>query len=71
MRAQTSLIIAGLVAAVCFVFSFIAAGAVLLSGLFMVAGLLVVGWIAWMMIRRVKFWGHLRGLRERRRTPVA
>lgn len=71
MRAQTTQIIAGLIAAVCFVLAFIAAGAVLLSGLFMVGGLLAVGWLAWTMIRRVQLWGHLKAMRQRRHDGVA
>lgn len=70
MSAQTSQIIVGLIAAVCFVLAFIAAGAVLLSGGFMVAGLLAVAWLAWTMIRRVRLWGHIKSLRQRRSDSV-
>ena len=70
MRAQTTQIIAGLIAAVCFVLAFIAAGAVLISGLFMVGGMLAVAWLAWTMIRRVKLWGHIKSIRQRREDAV-
>ncbi|RZJ01270.1 MAG: hypothetical protein EON90_03820 [Brevundimonas sp.] len=70
MRAQTPHVVVGLIAAVCFALAFIAAGAVLLSGLFMVAGLLAVGWLAWRLIRRVRLWGHIKGERQRRQQDV-
>ena len=70
MRAQTTQIIVGLIAAVCFVLAFIAAGAVLISGLFMVGGMLAVAWLAWTMIRRVKLWGHIKAIRQRREDVV-
>jgi ABC-type Mn2+/Zn2+ transport system permease subunit len=71
MRPRIAQVIAALVAAVCFVLAFVAAGALLVSSLFMLAGLLAVAWLAWTMIRRVQWWGRLRGMRERRRDNPA
>lgn len=71
MRPRIAQIIAALIAAVCFVLAFVAAGALLVSSVFMVAGLLAVAWLAWTMIRRVQWWGKLRGMRERRRDKPA
>ena len=71
MRAQTTQIIAGLIAAVCFVLAFIAAGMILLSGLFMIGGFIALAWMAWTMIRRVQWWGHLKAIRQRRHDTVA
>lgn len=53
MRLQTIQIVAGLAAAVLFVLAFMAAGAALLSGLFMFAGLAVIGWLAYSLIKGV------------------
>lgn len=71
MRAGIAQIVAALAAAVCFVLAFVAAGAVLVSGLFMMAGLLAVAWLAWTLIRRVKWWGHVKSMRQRRRDEPA
>jgi len=57
MRLKTIQVIAALAAAVAFVLAFMAAGVLLLSGLFMAAGLAAVGWLAWSLIRQV----HRRG----------
>lgn len=53
MRLKTIQIIAALGAAIAFVLAFIAAGVVLVSGLFMAAGLAAVAWLAWSLIRQV------------------
>jgi hypothetical protein len=53
MRLQTIQIVAGLAAAVAFVLAFMAAGAALISGLFMFAGLAAVGWLAYSLIKGV------------------
>ena len=53
MRLQTIQIVAGLAAAVAFVLAFMAAGAVLLSGLFMVLGLAAIAWLALSLIKGV------------------
>jgi len=71
MRPGIAQVLAALVAAVCFVLAFVAAGALLISGLFMMAGLAAVAWLAWTMIRRVRWWGHLKGLRQRGRDKPA
>jgi len=71
MRAGIAQVIAALVAAVCFVLAFVAAGALLVSSLFMIAGLMAVAWLAWTLIRRVKWWGQLKSMRQRRRDKPA
>ncbi|MBX9460465.1 MAG: hypothetical protein KL785_04510 [Brevundimonas sp.] len=53
MRLKTIQVIAALAAAVAFVLAFMAAGVLLLSGLFMAAGLAAVAWLAWSLIRQV------------------
>ena len=53
MRLQTIQIVAGLAAAVAFVLAFMAAGAALISGIFMLAGLAAVGWLAYSLIKGV------------------
>ena len=54
MRLKTIQVIAALAAAVAFVLAFMAAGVLLLSGLFMAAGLAAVAWLAWSLIRQVR-----------------
>lgn len=71
MRPRTVQVIAALIAAVAFILAFMAAGVLLVSGLFMIVGLLAVAWLAWSMIRRVKLWGNLQQMRERRRRRPA
>ena len=71
MRFKTVQVIAALTAAVAFVLAFMAAGMVIVSGVFMVVGLAAIGWLAWTMVRRVKVWGDLQQIRERRRKRVA
>ncbi|WP_439476035.1 hypothetical protein [Brevundimonas sp.] len=71
MRPRTIQVIAALVAAVAFVLAFMAAGAVLVSGLFMLVGLLAVGWLALSLVGRVKSWGNIQQIRERRRKGAA
>ena len=71
MRFKTVQVIAALTAAVAFVLAFMAAGMVIVSGVFMVVGLAAIGWLAWSMVRRVKVWGGLQQIRERRRKRVA
>ncbi|HZV83603.1 MAG TPA: hypothetical protein VFF48_01325 [Brevundimonas sp.] len=71
MRPRTVQVIAALIAAVAFILAFLAAGVLLVSGVFMIVGLLAVGWLAWSMIRRVKLWGSLQQIRERRRRRPA
>lgn len=66
MRLQTAQIVLALMAAVAFVLAFLAAGAVLISGLFMVAGLALLGLLAWTLIKRVLFRGRLAAARGRR-----
>lgn len=66
MRPNTAQIILALMAAVAFVLAFMAAGAVLVSGLFMVAGLALVGLLAWTLIKRVLFRGRLAAARRER-----
>lgn len=68
MRLQTVQIVLALMAAIAFVLAFLAAGAVLISGLFMVAGLALLGLLAWSLIRRVLFRGRLQAARRERRT---
>ncbi|MFA4892144.1 hypothetical protein [Brevundimonas sp.] len=70
MRPRTIQVIAALVAAVAFVLAFIAAGVVLVSSLFMLVGLAAVAWLAWSLVNRVKLWGSIQQIRERRRKPV-
>jgi hypothetical protein len=54
MRLKTVQVIAALAAAVAFVLAFMAAGVLLLSGLFMAVGLSAVAWLAWSLIRQVR-----------------
>ena len=54
MRLKTIQIVAALVAAIAFVLAFIAAGILLVSGLFMALGLAAVAWLAWSLIRQVQ-----------------
>ncbi len=70
MRPRTIQVIAALVAAVSFILAFIAAGVVLVSSLFMLVGLAAVAWLAWSLVSRVKLWGSIQQIRERRRKPV-
>lgn len=58
MRLKTVQIIAALVAAIAFILAFIAAGVLLLSGLFMALGLAAVAWLAWSLIRQVQIRGR-------------
>jgi len=53
MKFRTIQIVAGLAAAVAFVLAFMAAGAAVLSSLFMLAGLAAVGWLAYSLIKGV------------------
>ncbi|WP_292230864.1 hypothetical protein [Brevundimonas sp.] len=53
MRLQTIQIVAGLAAALAFVLAFMAAGAALVSGLFMLLGLAALGWLAYSLIKTV------------------
>jgi hypothetical protein len=53
MQFRTIQIVAGLTAAVAFVLAFMAAGAALVSGLFMLTGLAAIGWLAWSLIKSV------------------
>ncbi|MBA4806565.1 hypothetical protein [Brevundimonas sp.] len=53
MQFRTIQIVAGLTAAVAFVLAFMAAGAAVLSTLFMLAGLAAVGWLAYSLIKGV------------------
>lgn len=71
MRPKTIQVIAALVAAVAFILAFMAAGAVLVSSLFMLVGLLAVGWLALTLVGRVKLWGSIQQIRERRRNRAA
>lgn len=71
MRPRTIQVIAALVAAVAFILAFMAAGAVLVSSLFMLVGLLAVGWLALNLVGRVKLWGSIQQIRERRRKKAA
>ncbi len=70
MRPRTIQVIAALIAAVAFVLAFMAAGVVLLSSLFMALGLAAIAWLAWSLVGRVKLWGHIQQIRERRRKAV-
>jgi hypothetical protein len=51
MKFRTIQIVAGLTAAVAFVLAFMAAGAALVSGLFMLLGLAAIGWLAYSLIK--------------------
>lgn len=62
MRLKTIQVIAALVAAVCFILAFLAAGIVVLSTLFMAAGLAAIAWLTWSLLRRVR---ELRGRARR------
>ena len=53
MRLRTVQIVAGLAAAVAFILAFMAAGAAIVSGLFMLIGLALLGWLAYSLIRAV------------------
>lgn len=53
MRLQTIQIVAGLASALAFVLAFMAAGAALTSGLFMLLGLAGLGWLAYSLIKNV------------------
>lgn len=53
MKFRTIQLVAGLTAAVAFVLAFMAAGAALVSGLFMLAGLACLGWLAFSLIKGV------------------
>jgi membrane protein implicated in regulation of membrane protease activity len=65
MRLHTLQIVAALGAAVAFVLAFMAAGALIVSGLFMALGMLALGVLAYSMIRRVMFRGRLHARRQR------
>ncbi len=54
MRLKTVQVIAALAAAVAFVLAFMAAGIVIVSSLFMAAGLAAIAWLAWSLIRQVR-----------------
>jgi len=54
MRLKTVQVIAGLLAAVAFLLSFMAAGVFLLSSLFMVLGLAAIAWLAWSLIQKAR-----------------
>ncbi len=54
MRLKTIQVIAALAAAVAFILAFMAAGVLLLSGLFMAAGLAAVAWLAWSLIKQTR-----------------
>ena len=60
MRLKTIQVIAALAAAVAFILAFMAAGVLLLSGLFMAAGLAAVAWLAWSLVRQVRGRGRKR-----------
>jgi hypothetical protein len=53
MRLKTIQVIAALAAAVAFILAFMAAGVLILSGLFMAVGLAAVAWLAWSLIRQI------------------
>lgn len=65
MRLKTVQVIAALAAAVCFILAFIAAGILIVSTLFMAAGLAAIAWLAWSLIRQVRARG-----RNRTATPT-
>jgi hypothetical protein len=71
MRLRTIQVIAALTAAVAFVLAFMAAGVFLVSSLFMALGLAAVAWLAWSLVKRVKLWGEIQQIRERRRNRAA
>jgi hypothetical protein len=71
MRVKTIQVIAALVAGVAFILAFMAAGMLVLSCLFMAVGLAAVAWLAWSLVRRVKLWGDIQRIRERRRKHAA
>jgi hypothetical protein len=54
MRLQTPQIVAALLAALAFCLAFMAAGILIVSSLFMVMGLVAIGWLAWSLIRQVR-----------------
>ena len=54
MSLRTIQIIAALLAAIAFVFAFMATGIFVVSGLFMVLGLAAVAWLAWSLIKQVR-----------------
>lgn len=66
MRPNPVQIVLALMAAVAFVLAFMATGAVLISGVFMLAGLAALGVLAWTLIRRVLFRGRLAAARRGR-----
>lgn len=66
MRLRTIQIVAALAAAVAFCLAFMAAGAALLSAVFMFAGLAALAWLAWSLMKQVNA-----GPRHRRRGPAA
>ena len=66
MRPNTAQIVLALMAAVAFVLAFLATGAVLISGLFMLAGVALLGLLAWTLIKRVLFRGRLAAARRHR-----
>ena len=53
MQLGIAQIITGLLAAVAFAIAIIAAGAGLVSGIFMLAGMALLAWLAYSLIRRV------------------
>jgi hypothetical protein len=53
MRLQTIQIVAGLAAAIAFFLAFMAAGAALASGLFMLLGIGALAFLAWSLIKAV------------------
>lgn len=68
MRLSVIQVIAALAAAVCVVIAFIAAGAGLVSGLFMLLAMLALGFIAWTALRRAL--GYDRAPTSAARNPV-
>jgi len=70
MRPRTIQVIAALIAAVAFILAFMAAGVVLLSSLFCAGGLAAVAWLPRGLVGRVKLWGSIHQIRERRRKAV-
>ncbi|HRO33518.1 MAG TPA: hypothetical protein PLQ03_08930 [Brevundimonas sp.] len=66
MRPNAAQIILALAAAIAFVLAFMAAGAVLVSSLFLLAGLCALGFLAFSLIRRVLFRGRLAAARRER-----
>lgn len=53
MRLGTLHIVAGLLALLAFLLAFMAAGAFVASALFMILGLLALGWLAYSLIREL------------------